>query len=90
VSNTCPVTSVLPRHGYNMQNATEIGYLARDLGEINERAVNLALRHAIKWQQSVDTDYKRVSYEALNELRRVWHDQLLLKNVPAIVCLVTA
>jgi hypothetical protein len=73
-----------------MQNATEIGYLARDLGEINERAVNLAFRHAIQWRQSVDTDYKRVSYEALDELSRVWHDQLLFKKVPAIVCLVTA
>jgi len=80
VSNTCPVTSVLPRHGYEVQNATEIGYLSRDLGEINEREVNLTLRHAIKWRLSVDTDYKRVSCEAHNELSSVWHDQLPLKK----------
>lgn len=71
MSNTCPVTGVLPRHGHKMQNDTEIGYLARDLGEINEREVNLALRHAIKWRPSADTHYKRASYEAHNELSRV-------------------
>lgn len=80
VSDTCPVTSALPRHGYKMQNGSEIGYLARDLGEINEREVNLALRHATKWRPSVDMDYKRVSYEAHNELSRVWHDQLHLPS----------
>jgi hypothetical protein len=50
------------------------------LGDINKREVNLALRHAIKWRPSVDTDYKRVSYEAHNELSRVWHDQLYLPS----------
>lgn len=48
MSNTCPVISVLPSHGYKIQNGTETEYLARDLGEINEREVNLALRHTIK------------------------------------------
>ena len=80
MSNTCHVTSVLPRHGHKVPNAIEIGYLATDLGEINKREVNLAMRHAIKWRPSVDTDYKRVSYEAHNELSRVWHDQLPLKK----------
>jgi hypothetical protein len=65
-----------------------LGILPGIWGEIFVREFNLALRHARQWWPSVDTDYKRVCYEAHNELSRVWHDQLLY--LPAIMCLVTA